>query len=47
MYKRFIKRVLDIMMAVMGLPLLLLAFVMIGPMIYLEDRGLSSTMLLV
>jgi undecaprenyl phosphate N,N'-diacetylbacillosamine 1-phosphate transferase len=39
MYKRFIKRVLDIMMAVMGLPLLLLAFVMIGPMIYLEDRG--------
>lgn len=39
MYKKHIKRVLDLCGALIAFPFLLLAVVVIGPMIYLEDKG--------
>lgn len=39
MYPKYIKRILDIIIALMALPLFLLILLVIGPIIYLEDRG--------
>jgi undecaprenyl phosphate N,N'-diacetylbacillosamine 1-phosphate transferase len=38
-YKKYLKRILDIIIALLGLPILLLIFLVVGPIIYLEDRG--------
>ena len=39
MYKSQIKRLLDILLAILLLPLVLLATLIVAPFIYLEDRG--------
>lgn len=39
MYKFFLKRFFDLVLAIIALPFLLLIIVIIGPIIYLEDRG--------
>ncbi len=39
LYRRYLKRLLDILLALLALPLLLLLVLLIGPMIWLEDRG--------
>ena len=39
MYQSIIKRVLDLVIAVMGLPFLLAVFLIISPIIWLGDRG--------
>src|SRR5690554_5282152 len=39
MYKKYIKRILDIIFALCALPLLILIGLFIGPAIYLEDKG--------
>lgn len=39
MYRKYIKRILDLVLAISLLPLLLLLFIVLGPLIYLEDRG--------
>ena len=38
MYKHFLKRIIDIIFALIGLPILLIIFFFIGPVIYLTDR---------
>jgi len=39
MYKKFIKRFLDIIFSIIALPLVLIAFIFIAPLIYFTDRG--------
>lgn len=39
MYKNFIKRILDIIFAILLLPILLVLILLVGPLIYLEDKG--------
>lgn len=39
MYKHFLKRVLDIIIGLCALPFVLLFIVIIGPIIYFEDKG--------
>lgn len=39
MYKRFIKRLLDILVALVALPFVLLLILIIAPFIFFEDRG--------
>ncbi|PNT91543.1 sugar transferase [Clostridium thermosuccinogenes] len=39
MYKRFVKRLLDLVLSVIALPFLLIILVIIGPIIYFEDKG--------
>jgi len=38
-YKHFIKRLLDIILSIIALPFLILIVIVIGTLIYLEDRG--------
>lgn len=39
MYQHFFKRILDLIIGILVMPLLLLLVVIIGPIIYLEDKG--------
>ena len=39
MYKRFFKIVVDLAIALIALPFWLVVLIIIGPLIYLEDRG--------
>ena len=39
MYKRFLKRVLDIIFALVTLPILIILLFVLGPIIYFQDRG--------
>lgn len=39
MYQHFVKRILDIAVGVIALPFILLLVVVLGPIIYFEDRG--------
>jgi len=39
MYRRFLKRCLDLVFALAALPFFIVVVAIIGPMIYLEDRG--------
>ncbi len=39
MYKRFFKRLIDLVLSVIAMPFLLLILVIIGPIIYFEDKG--------
>lgn len=39
MYQRFFKRILDLIIGILVMPLLLLLVIVIGPAIYLEDKG--------
>lgn len=39
MYKGFIKRLFDLLLAIIALPFLLIIFAILGPIIYFQDRG--------
>ena len=39
MYKRFVKRLFDILIGILALPFVLLLILIIGPAIYLQDKG--------
>lgn len=39
MYRTFVKRMFDIVLAILALPFYVLILLIIGPIIYLEDRG--------
>ncbi len=39
LYKKYIKRLLDILLSLIGLPFFLLIFIVLAPAIWLEDRG--------
>ena len=39
MYKKYIKRLVDIVLSIIGLPFFLVLFVFIAPFIYITDRG--------
>lgn len=39
MYKHFIKRIIDLIIGILALPFLLLLILIVGPIIYIEDRG--------
>ena len=39
MYKRFIKRMLDILLGLIGLPFFVLIFIFVAPIVYLTDKG--------
>lgn len=39
MYKNIVKRLLDIIVALLALPFVMLVFVIIAPIIYINDRG--------
>lgn len=39
MYRHFVKRLLDIVISLLVMPLLLLLVLVLGPIIYLEDKG--------
>lgn len=39
MYKKYIKRILDITISIILLPLLLLVILIVSPIIYIEDKG--------
>lgn len=39
MYKHVVKRMLDIILSLIGMPFFLLSFIFVAPMIYLTDRG--------
>lgn len=39
MYKKIIKRFLDMLLAIIMIPIFLLALLIVGPIIYLTDRG--------
>ena len=39
MYKQFVKRLLDVLIGIMGLPFFLIALLIFGPMIRLTDHG--------
>ncbi|WP_143315060.1 sugar transferase [Clostridium sp. HBUAS56017] len=38
MYKRFFKRVLDLILSILALPFLLIIVVVVGPIIYIQDK---------
>lgn len=39
MYKKYTKRILDIIFAIIGLPIFIIIFIVVAPIIVLEDRG--------
>ncbi len=39
MYKKIVKRLIDIVLSLLLLPLLMIIIVVLGPMIYFEDKG--------
>jgi undecaprenyl phosphate N,N'-diacetylbacillosamine 1-phosphate transferase len=39
MYKGFVKRLFDLLLAIIALPFLLIIFAILGPIIYFQDRG--------
>lgn len=39
MYRKFVKRLIDIITAILALPLWLLILLIVGPIIYIQDRG--------
>lgn len=39
MYKRYIKRLLDLLISIIGLPFFLIAFIIFGPIIKASDKG--------
>lgn len=39
MYKHFFKRILDILISLLALPFVLFAIIIVGPLIFLSDRG--------
>lgn len=39
MYRKFVKRLIDIITAILALPLWLLILLVVGPIIYFQDRG--------
>lgn len=39
MYRKFFKRVIDLILALLLLPLFLIILIIIGPLIYFEDKG--------
>ena len=39
MYRKFIKRLLSLLLAILGIPFFLLLFLVLAPLIILEDRG--------
>ena len=39
MYKFFFKRVIDIILSIIGLPIFALIFIVVAPLIYLTDKG--------
>jgi len=39
MYKKYIKRFIDILLALIGLPFFILIFILLAPIIYFEDKG--------
>ncbi len=39
MYARYVKRILDLVIGILAMPLLLLLIIIVGPAIWLEDRG--------
>ncbi|NCB43005.1 MAG: sugar transferase [Clostridia bacterium] len=39
MYRKYIKRVFDVILALLGMPLLLIILIMFAPIIYLTDKG--------
>lgn len=39
MYKKFFKRLFDITFAIIGLPFLFIVLIIIGPIIYMQDKG--------
>lgn len=39
MYKRYIKRILGIILSIIGLPFFFLIFIVVAPLIVLEDKG--------
>ncbi|QFK72930.1 sugar transferase [Pradoshia sp. D12] len=39
MYKAFLKRVLDLLLALLALPILFIILVILGPIIYIQDKG--------
>lgn len=39
MYKRYVKRLFDLIIGIIALPFVLIAIIVIGPIIYIEDKG--------
>lgn len=39
MYRKYLKRIFDITLALVALPLWFIIFIIVGPLIYLEDKG--------
>ena len=39
MYKKFFKRLIDLMFCLIGLPFFLIAFIIFAPIIYFTDKG--------
>ncbi len=39
MYKKYFKRLIDILLSIIGLPFFLILFIFIAPAIYITDRG--------
>lgn len=39
MYKKFLKRLIDLILSLLGLPVLFLILLVIGPIIYFQDKG--------
>ncbi|WP_419961127.1 sugar transferase [Psychrobacillus sp. BM2] len=39
MYKKLLKRAIDLILALIGLPFLLIILIIIGPIIYFQDKG--------
>lgn len=39
MYKKYIKRLIDIILSVIGIPFFLLSFIIVAPIIFISDRG--------
>lgn len=39
MYKKYVKRILDLMISIIGMPFFLLVFIVIAPIIYFSDKG--------
>lgn len=39
MYRKYVKRLLDILLALVGMPFFIIIYVVLAPLIYLEDRG--------
>lgn len=39
MYKKYIKRLIDVMLSIIGMPVFVLSFIIIAPIIYVTDKG--------